>query len=66
MNQARDKKRDFAVTRALPAVLSVAFGLSLAACRGAPESQITHWYGNTADPTGIYEDPSWYSAPDAR
>jgi hypothetical protein len=59
-------KNDFAVTRALLAVLSVAFGLGLAACRGATEPQIMHWYGNTPYTTGVYEDPSWYSAPDAK
>jgi hypothetical protein len=48
------------------ATLIVALSLALAACRGAEEPQITHWYGGTAVTTGVYEDPSWYQVPGDR
>jgi len=34
------------------AILIVALSFALAACRGAEEPQITHWYGGTAVTTG--------------
>ena len=41
----------------------VALTFGLAACRGAEEPQITHWYGTGSFTTGVYEDPYWYQVP---
>ena len=61
--QARSEECD-ATIKPLAAILLVALGFALAACRGAEEPQITHWYGTGGSyTTGVYEDPAHYWSP---
>ncbi|MGB8181157.1 MAG: hypothetical protein WCF13_02195 [Stellaceae bacterium] len=45
------------------AVVAIALGIMLAACRGAETPMVTHWYGTGSYTTGVYDDPTWYQAP---
>ncbi len=51
------------MTKPRLAIFIVAFSLALAACRGAEQPQITHWYGTGSYTTGVYQDPTWYQLP---
>ena len=41
----------------------IAFGIILAACRGAEQPQTTYWYGTGSYTTGVYDNPAWYQVP---
>ncbi|MDE2228610.1 MAG: hypothetical protein KGL11_06170 [Alphaproteobacteria bacterium] len=43
--------------------VAIALSILLAACRGAEQPQVTHWYGTGSYTTGVYEDPTWYQVP---
>jgi len=46
------------------AAVALAALLALVACRGAETPMVTHWYGTGSYTVGVYDDPTWYQAPD--